>query len=90
VFNELVKSDDVGMMQFFEDLYLVLIFAFDPSWVLFLHLLYCHNLACFLVQSPHDRAETAVAEGFAQFVFLHYIFYRFWFIWIWVCILESI
>ena len=59
------------MVEFSKGLYLAKVDAFIPICVFFLHFLDRHDFAGFGVGGLVDGAESAVAEGFYCFVFLH-------------------
>ena len=65
VFDDLVKLDYVGVMEFFEDLDLIEVDAFFPVGVLLFHLFDGYDLFGLFVYGLDDRAETAVAQSLA-------------------------
>lgn len=67
------ELDNVRVVQFGENADFVEADALVPISVLLLHALDGHELACLLVDGLHDRAERAVSQLAAQFIFLHSI-----------------
>lgn len=70
-FDELVQTDNVGMMQFLQNFDLILIFTLIPSRIFFFHMLYCNNLTRVRVYGLYHAPKATITQMIPHLIFFH-------------------